>query len=535
MLQSSVHRRLSCVCSLRHVVAQVICKDTGTHRLHSLRRALRHLPHLHTLLSAYRSALLRSACSRVSSLRSVYKLVTRSVSSRPPVAIQRKSVVHPNCGTRLSRLHSVVGSNGDIVAHVRTRRGRGCNVGALGINCGHIFNCCVRVSHLCDSRMPPRCVQGRALTGTRQCVARRLGRLRTGILNTQSRTRTLRCRLLYRIERAITSRLMHVRAATATLTDLSILTSFTRITTADGCYHPRISVDNHVRVRGNHRPIIRGLSGTPFIPGSAALSGKRGQITVVANPGVTNGSACVQRATLVMLVTRVNDFMPTSDTAVNVISDVFAHINTSSSLTTNRSAFVIRVDRITSVLQGTASGDLVIFSRVNHNASAFSNVDVTQTILRCITGPTEVKTGALFTARCRRLAIVRRRDSYVGGCGVTIGGHNSSIAFLHHVLHNPTSSDCNVRITGLTNVGSRIMRQTGRVLHSTRDRRRSSPRHMTPIVPSRSGSRLSLVKVYRGPLVRRLGSLSIGILAPVRTVRALCSLTRRTGDCWRTE
>lgn len=113
------------------------------------------------------------------------------------------------------------------------------------------------------------------------------------------------------------------------------------------------------------------------VTGSMVLSDSARRVVVVANPGVTNGSTLLHRATLVALLTRVNSFIPTRDTRVNLISGVFAHMKTDSGVSINRSAFVMRVGRTTSVLGGISSQDLMLFSRLNHNASACSNVSVT--------------------------------------------------------------------------------------------------------------------------------------------------------------
>lgn len=533
-LHSGLEASFSNVDSVRELVAHVTCSATGTGRLGSLRRAIRELPRVGSLLTNYRDTLLGSVDNDVSPLRSIRSLVNHTVSRRPPLAIHRNKVVGSNCGRRISRLHSIVRSNTNIITTVRTHRHRRANVPGLGINCGHIFKCCVRIAGSCGSVIPRACVEGRALAGYRECVARRLGRLRNGVINTGSHSITLRCRIFYSIHRAVSHRARHVRGATGTLTILSALTDLTRTTTAGGCYYPRVSAGNIVSVGSNHRPIIRTVVGnTPFIPGSAILSASSGHYVVVANPGVTNGSACVHRVTLVIVVTRVNSFIPTHSTSVNVISTIFAEINTTSSLTANHSAFVIRVDRISSVLGGTARGDLVVLSRVNENASAFSNVDVTQTILRFIYGGGALNTGALFTARCRRLATVRNLLSNIGGCSVTIGGHNSSVAFLHEVIHNKTSRDFNVRITGLTNIPSSIIHETGIVLGRLR-RGGVSVRFGTrsTILRRRRSVRCGFTTGNGGRVLRVLGTASIGALAPVRTVRALCSLGGGTRRLW---
>lgn len=226
--------------------------------------------------------------------------------------------------------------------------------------------------------MPSCCAEGRALTGTRHCVAPRLGRLRSVVLNTRSGLCTLRCRLCDRIHRAVTKRIREVRRATGTITTLSTFDSLTLITRHGGCIHPGVGRGKVLSVGRNHRPIIRQVvPGSVFVTGSACLSSGGREVSVVANPGVTNGSACVHRATLVTLVTRVKSFIPTRDTGVYLSSHVFAEIKTSSSLTSKRDAFVIRVARITGVLEGTASGDLLVLSRVKHKADAFSNLSVT--------------------------------------------------------------------------------------------------------------------------------------------------------------
>ncbi len=523
ILHNRVISTLDNVHSVRHLVAEIICNATGTESLLRLSVATRGFPGVGTLLSGSGYEVLGRVCGSVSALSSIIDLVGTSVGPRTPLAIHRNGVVGSNCDRLISALHGSVGDNAKILARVRIERGRHAKVGGLHIHCGGIFKCCVRIAGSFLSGIPSSCVEGRALAGTRHFVARRLGRVRGHMLATGSGVIRIRCRVFSAVHGGATTRIVEFRGATSTVTELSALASLTGISDRGRCYQPLVGAGNIVRVARNERPIIRRILGTPFISGSALLGVASSHYTVVANPGVTNGSACVHRITLVALVTRVKYFIPTGDTRVNIISTVFAHINTSSSLTSKRSAFVIRVDRITCVLGGTAGRDLLVLSRVNENASAFSNVSVTHTILRFIISGGGLKTGTLFTARCRRLARVRGRLGNIGGCGVTIGGHNSSVAFLHQVIHNNTSSDCNVRITGLDKVPGTMVRHTGRILHLVRDR--------NPIACGgvASSARVSFRVRSTRSVLGSLGTVSIGALAPVRSVRVLFRVYGGTG------
>lgn len=215
--------------------------------------------------------------------------------------------------------------------------------------------------------------------GTRHCVARRLGRCRRGVLNTRSGVLILRARLCAGLMRTLARFVPRVRIGTGRVTQLSYLLSFTGITHRGGCVHPIVRSGSMLSVHRNHRPMVRGRLPVKrgCVTGGIVLSDDARRVVVVANPGVTNGSTLLHRATLVALLTRVNSFIPTRDTRVKLISGVFAHIKTDSGVSMNRSAFVIRVGRTTSVLGGISSQDLMLFSRLKHNASACSNVSVT--------------------------------------------------------------------------------------------------------------------------------------------------------------
>ncbi len=217
------------------------------------------------------------------------------------------------------------------------------------------------------------------MTRTRQCVARRLGRCRRGVLATSRGVLTLRRGLFSRLISCTNRFVTPLRLGTGVISRLSYFVSLTVATGRRRCVHPIISSAYIVSVHRKHRPIVRARVGInrACIPGSICLSASARRILVVAKPGVTKGSTLLQRATLVILLTRVKSVIPTRDTQVNLISGVFAHIKTDSGVSLNRSAFVIRVARTTDVLGGTANHDLVLFSRLNHNASACSNVSVT--------------------------------------------------------------------------------------------------------------------------------------------------------------
>lgn len=155
--------------------------------------------------------------------------------------------------------------------------------------------------------------------------------------------------------------------------------------------------------------------------------------------------------------------------------------------------------------------------------------------MRRVDGPGLLKTGALFTARCRRLARLRNGLSDMGGCYVTMGRGNSSVIFLEGVMGNKTSEDCNVRITGLTNLPSSIVRHTGRVTRRLLTGSVASAMGDVSISGNRGrgGRRLSRISVARVSLfsaigsssvVSRLQDVSVNGVAPLSTLGGLCRL-----------
>lgn len=158
--------------------------------------------------------------------------------------------------------------------------------------------------------------------------------------------------------------------------------------------------------------------------------------------------------------------------------------------------------------------------------------------MRCVDSDGLLKTGALFTARCRRLARLRKGVSGIGGCYVTMGRGNSSVMFLEGVMGNKTSGDCNVRITGLTNIPSLIVSHTGRVMRRLDSR--SVAGHIDRVTTGRRAtgggdgtggcSRISVTRVSlfsamgSSSMLSRLGGVSIKGLAPVSTLGAVCQL-----------
>lgn len=189
----------------------------------------------------------------------------------------------------------------------------------------------------------------------------------------------LRAHLCARLMRTLDRFVPTVRVGTGRVTHVSYLLSFTGMTGRGGCVHPIVRSGSMLSVHRKQRPMVRGRLPVKrgCVTGSILLSGTARRIVVVANPGVTNGSTLLERATLVALLTRVNSFIPTRDTRVKLMSGVFAQINTDSGVSMKRSAFVIRVGRTSSVLGGVSSQDLILFSRLKHKASACSKVSVT--------------------------------------------------------------------------------------------------------------------------------------------------------------
>lgn len=151
-----VRRRLRLVNSLRHVVSGITMKHISPHRIITLGITLRTVRPVGTTYVSTSGTDLGRVNRRLGVYRSVHSHVSQRVSGSPPLLVGGKNIVGSNIDTRLSRLHQVTCSNGSCLLRVRRHRDRLARVPDLGVNCGGIFNCCVRIHGARGSGIPTR-------------------------------------------------------------------------------------------------------------------------------------------------------------------------------------------------------------------------------------------------------------------------------------------------------------------------------------------------------------------------------------------
>lgn len=154
--QRAISRRLRHVNSVRHVVSGITINEISPERIIRLGCTLNTLGPVGTTYLAGSGTRVRSVNSRVGLYRTLCRHVSHRLRRSPPRLITGNNIVTTNFSPRLSRLHSVSHNNHSCLLGVRRRRTRGANVRSLGINCGGIFNCCLRIHGACGSRIPRR-------------------------------------------------------------------------------------------------------------------------------------------------------------------------------------------------------------------------------------------------------------------------------------------------------------------------------------------------------------------------------------------
>lgn len=151
-----VRRRLRLINSLRHVVSGITIKHISPHRIIRLGITLRTVRPVGRTYLRTSGTDLGHVNRQLGLYISVHSQVTQRVGGSPPLLVGGNKIVGSNIGTSLSRLHQVSCSKGSCLLRVRRQRDRRANVPDLGITCGGMFNCCVRIHGIRGSGIPGR-------------------------------------------------------------------------------------------------------------------------------------------------------------------------------------------------------------------------------------------------------------------------------------------------------------------------------------------------------------------------------------------
>lgn len=151
-----VRSRLRQVKSLRHVVSGMTIKHISPHRMMRLGITLRTVRPVGRTYRRTSGPDLGQVNRRLGLYVSVHSQVRGRVGGSPPLLVGGKKIVGSNMSARLSRLQRVTCSNGSCLLGVRRHRDRLAKVPDLGVTCGDIFKCCVRIQGIRGSGIPRR-------------------------------------------------------------------------------------------------------------------------------------------------------------------------------------------------------------------------------------------------------------------------------------------------------------------------------------------------------------------------------------------
>lgn len=151
-----IRRGLRLVNSLRHVYSGTTIKHVSPQRIMRLGATLRTVRPVGGTYLGTSGRDLHHVNRRLGLYTSVHSGVTGRVRGSPPLLIGGKNIVTSKMGTRLSRLHGVTCSKGSCLLRVRRERDRLANVPDLGVTCGGMFKCCVRMHGARGSGIPTR-------------------------------------------------------------------------------------------------------------------------------------------------------------------------------------------------------------------------------------------------------------------------------------------------------------------------------------------------------------------------------------------
>ncbi|MFH2132961.1 MAG: DNA mismatch repair protein MutS, partial [bacterium] len=383
----------------------------------------------------------------------------------PSRKIKEGGYIKSGVDPKLDELKNLMKNGKQMIANMEAEEKAKTGISSLKIGYNKVFGYFIEISNTSKHLAPEHYIRRQTLVNNERFVTESLKELEESILTAEDEATQIEMKILEGIKKNLQSEIPRIQAASQTIAEIDVLSTFAYIAGLYNYIRPELS-DNpnrrEIEIREGRHPVIESLNfDEPFIPNDVLLDSDSQYVMVITGPNMGGKSTYMRQTALIALMAQMGSYVPASKAALPVFDRIFTRVGASDNLTRGQSTFMVEMSEAASILNNATAQSLIILDEIGRGTSTFDGISIAWAIIEYID-----RLGALtlFATHYHELILLEKQLAGVKNAKVVVHEDDGKLVFLRKVIAGQTDKSYGIQVACLAGLPDSVIRRAKAVV-----------------------------------------------------------------------
>lgn len=517
---------------LERLGSKIVMGHANARDLTALKRSLRMLPKLWTLLSQLKSEFARPQIN-LDRLNEVADLIDRAIREDAPPTINEGGMIKTGFNEELDELLEISRDAKGWLVKLEIREKEATGINALKVSYNKIFGYYIEVPKTRSESVPPHYVRKQTLVNAERYITDELKTFEMKALGSEDRRAVLEFDLFNEIREDVIKNHPHTQRAAEFVARLDCVANLAEIADQNNYCRPEIKINGCIHIEDGRHPVVeKMITGERFVPNSLTVDDRENQVLIITGPNMAGKSTVLRQVALLVIMAQIGSFIPAKQAAISITDKIFTRVGALDNLSQGQSTFMVEMEETANILNNATDKSLVIMDEIGRGTSTFDGLSIAWAVAEYLHDLNGRGVKTLFATHYHELTELAQTKVRVKNFNIAVKEWNDEIIFLRKLVKGGTNRSYGIQVARLAGIPSHVIRRAKKILYTI-----EQEGHLAHEIPSSDDEKkatqkgpvqMDLFRKAENLVISKLNTADISRMTPLEALNFLNDLQKKT-------
>ncbi|NLU09163.1 MAG: DNA mismatch repair protein MutS [Clostridiales bacterium] len=515
---------------IERLVGKISSKSVNARELNSLKNSIEKIPDIKSILSNFKTPLLKNMYENLDELKDIWSLINRAILNNPSISLKEGNLIKKGYNSKIDELREIKTHGKDWIASLEKQERDVTKIKSLKIGYNKVFGYYIEVTKSNLGMVPEgRYIRKQTLSNSERYITPELKEMEDKILGAEDKLISLEYNTFIDVRNTIEKEIHRMQTSAEIIAQVDCLSSLAKIAVENNYCKPDITLSDKISIEEGRHPIVeKMMPAGEFISNNTDMDTSENQLLLITGPNMAGKSTYMRQVALIVIMAQIGSFVPAKSASISICDRVFTRIGASDDLSSGKSTFMVEMWEISNILKNATNRSLLLLDEVGRGTSTYDGLSIAWAVIEYICKNNKLKSKTLFATHYHELTKLEGMIDGVKNYCVSVKKVDNNIVFLRKIIRGGADQSYGIEVAKLAGLPDEVLKRAREILNSLE--KSSEPKRGKALKKeknTKSSRQLGFSDVEKESLVKEIQNIDILNMTPMDGFNKLYDIIKR--------
>ncbi|WP_446899623.1 DNA mismatch repair protein MutS [Clostridium sp. LBM24168] len=516
---------LKSIYDIERLVGKISSQSVNAKELVFLKNSIEKIPSIKSIISNFKSDLLKNMYLDLDELRDIYEIIDKSIIEDPPISIKEGNIIKKGYNSEIDELKDIKINGKKWIASLESNERKETGIKSLKIGYNKVFGYYIEVTKSNLDLVPEgRYIRKQTLSNAERYVTPRLKEMEDKILKAEERLINLEYTIFVKIRNAIEKQVNRMQNTAKIISELDCLSSLAATALENNYCKPEITSKDEISIMEGRHPVVeKMLEEGSFVSNDTYIDTDQNQLLLITGPNMAGKSTYMRQIALIVIMAQIGSFVPAKSAVISICDKIFTRIGASDDLASGKSTFMVEMWEVSNILRNATNKSLVLLDEVGRGTSTYDGLSIAMAVIEYICNNKKLRCKTLFATHYHELTELEGNIHGVKNYSVAVKEMDDEVIFLRKIVPGGADQSYGIEVAKLAGLPDNLINRAREILNNLETKKNdisihdlvNSKGNKTDKIKDESIVQMNILDIEMQNVIKKISDIDILNMTPM--------------------